>query len=438
MRIIRSLCLLRFKGRARRTSSGTILRVDRSSVTLSVYGLGYIGLPTSLEFANAGFNVIGIDVNQDAVDSLNRGEVHIFEEGLDGWYRDVRSKGLFRASTKAEPADVFFIAVPTPILADKTADMRYVVSATDAIASVMKKDALIVLVSTSPPRTCLDLIAPIIKEKTGLDHETDYDLVHCPERVIPGAILKEFKENDRIVGGTTPRATERAYELYNAVVDKRKLHKTDSVTAEMCKLMENTFRDVNIALANEIAKVCEHVGIDPRRAIQLASLHPRVKYLSPGIGVGGHCIPIDPWFIIEKAPEITPLMQAARRINDSRPHEVVERILDQAAIGSIGLLGLAFKPDVDDLRESPAVEIAELLAQHEDGELLVAEPYIEDLPKLLTEYPNIKLVSVEEAASADTVVALVAHSQFKNLQMKPTQKVLDFVGVLPKPSAVLA
>ena len=211
--------------------------VDRNSITLSVYGLGYIGLPTSLEFANAGYNVVGVDVNQSAVDSLNRGEVHIFEEGLDVWYRNVREKGLFRASTTPVPADVFFIAVPTPILADKTADMRFVESATESIAAVLKPGALVILVSTSPPRTCLDLIAPILKARTGLNHESDYDLVHCPERVIPGAILKEFKENDRIVGGTTPRATERAYDLYNTIVDASRLHQTESVTSEKCKLM---------------------------------------------------------------------------------------------------------------------------------------------------------------------------------------------------------
>jgi UDP-N-acetyl-D-mannosaminuronic acid dehydrogenase len=412
--------------------------VDRASLTLSVYGLGYIGLPTSLEFANAGFNVVGVDVNQEAVDSLNRGEVHIFEEGLEAWYRDVRAKGLFRATTEPTPADVFFIAVPTPILQDKTADMRFVKSATEAIATVIQKGAMVVLVSTSPPRTCLDLIAPILRERTGLNHETDYDLVHCPERVIPGAILEEFKENDRIVGGTTPRATERAFELYSCIVGTDKLHKTDSVTAEMCKLMENTYRDVNIALANEIAKVCGRMGIDARRAIQLANLHPRVNYLSPGIGVGGHCIPIDPWFIIEKAPNITPVMQAARRVNDARPHEVVETILDEAAVGPIALLGLAFKPNVDDLRESPAVEIAELLAQHEDEDILVCEPYIRELPPTLAAYPNVRLVSLEEAVQASTVVALVAHREFQTAPLLGGRVTLDFVGVLPKEPVAVA
>ena len=400
-----------------------------STTTLSVYGLGYIGLPTSLEFAHAGYRVVGVDVNQRAVDMLNAGEVHIFEEGLAEWYTEVRSAGLFSATTEPVPADVFFIAVPTPIKTDKTAEMAYVESATRSIAKVLQPGNHVILVSTSPPRTCLDLIAPILKEATGLNHETDYDLVHCPERVIPGAILKEFKENDRIVGGTTDRATQRAYELYATVVDKSKLHRTDSVTAEMCKLMENTFRDVNIALANEMAKVCERMGIDPRGAMRLANLHPRVNYLAPGIGVGGHCIPIDPWFIIEKAPDITPLMKAARSINDQRPHEVVEKILDEAAVGEIAILGLAFKPNVDDLRESPAVEIAELVAQHDDAEILICEPFIHELPVELAPYTNVRLVSLEEAVKAPTIVALVAHDAFKSIERQGPNKRLDFVGV---------
>lgn len=404
--------------------------MNRSATTISVYGLGYIGLPTSLEFANAGYTVIGVDVNAETVGRLNAGEVHIFEEGLSSWYKEVCLQGLLRATTKPEPADVFFIAVPTPIKPDKTADLSYVVSATEGIASVIRPGALVILVSTSPPGTCLDVVAPILERVAGLNHETDYDLVHCPERVLPGAILKEFKENQRIVGGTTPRATDRAFELYATVVGPEKLHKTDSVTAEMCKLMENTFRDVNIALANEIGKVCEHLGIDARRAIQLANLHPRVNYLSPGIGVGGHCIPVDPWFIVEKARDITPIMQTARKVNDMRPHEVVEQILDEAAVGPIALMGLAFKPDVDDLRESPAVQIAELLAQHEDEPILVVEPFVTALPQSLAAYDNVRLVDVEEALRADTVVALVAHSAFRALVVPEGRKVLDFVGAL--------
>lgn len=406
-----------------------LLPVDPSAVTVSVLGLGYIGLPTCLEFANAGFPVVGVDVNEDVVESLNRGEVHFYEEGLEHWHAEVRKRGLLRATTQPEPADVFFIAVPTPILPDKTADMRYVEAATEAIASVIKPRALVVLVSTCPPRTCVDLIAKVIKAKTGLDHETDYELAHCPERVLPGAILKEFRENARIVGGTTDRATDRALELYRRIVDPDKLYRTDATTAEMCKLMENTFRDVNIALANEVGKVCRLLGIDEHEAIHLANLHPRVNYLTPGIGVGGHCIPVDPWFIIEKARKETPLMQAARLVNDKRPQEVVEEILDEAAVGPIALFGLAFKSNVDDLRESPAVHIAELLAQHETDPVLVVEPFIYELPIQLREYPNVRLVSAEEGLEADTVVALVAHSTFRELALPEGKKVLDFVGV---------
>ncbi len=289
---------------------------------------------------------------------------------------------------------------------------------------------MIDIVSTCPPRTCLDVVAPILESRTSLRHETDFDLVHCPERVLPGAILREFKQNARIVGGTTPHATERACRLYATIVDPSLLHPTDSVTAETCKLMENTFRDVNIALSNELARVCDRLGVDARRAIELANLHPRVNYLSPGIGVGGHCIPVDPWFLIEKAPDITPIMQAARAGNDSRPHEVVETILDEAAIGPIAVLGLAFKPDVDDLRESPAVEIVELLAQHEDEPILVVEPYIGALPPRLAAYENVALVPLDEALAAKTVVALVAHRSFRGLRVPESVKVLDFVGAL--------
>jgi len=395
-----------------------------------VFGLGYIGLPTCLEFANAGYRVLGVDVDERVVETLEGGEIHLFETGLAEWYRDVRAKGLLTAWTRPQPADVFFIAVPTPIHPDKTADLDAVRSAAEAIAMVLKPGNLVVLVSTCPPRTCLDVVAPILESRAGLKHETDYDLVHCPERVLPGAILREFKQNARIVGGTTPRATERACKLYATIVDPSLLHATDSVTAETCKLMENTFRDVNIALSNELARVCDRLGVDARRAIELANLHPRVNYLSPGIGVGGHCIPVDPWFLIEKAPDITPIMQAARAGNDSRPHEVVETILDEAAIGPIAVLGLAFKPDVDDLRESPAVEIVELLAQHEDEPILVVEPYIGALPPRLAAYENVALVPVEEAMAAKTVVALVAHRSFRGLRVPESVKVLDFVGAL--------
>lgn len=402
-------------------------------MTIAIHGLGYIGLPTALEFANAGFDVVGIDVNAETVSRLNAGDVHIFEAGLKDWYDRVRSAGHFRATTKASPADVHFIAVPTPIRTDKTADMDAVRQVAETIGRVLKPGDLVVLVSTSPPRTCLDLIAPILQSASGLSPDEDFDLAHCPERVLPGAILREFKENHRIVGGTTERATQRTLELYGCVVDPKRLHGTDATTAELCKVMENTYRDVNIALANEILRVSERLGVDPREAIELANLHPRVNYLSPGIGVGGHCIPVDPWFLVEAAPDLTPLIQTARRTNDARPHEVVEQILDNAAVGPIALFGLAFKPDVDDLRESPAVEIAELLAQHEDEPILVVEPFISSLPPSLKSYENVRLVGPVEALQAPTVVALVAHSAFRSLDPYGGRKVLDFAGAFAKP-----
>lgn len=403
--------------------------------TVAVYGLGYIGLPTSLEFAKAGYTVVGIDVNAEVCEKLSKGQVHLHEEGLQELYQTVLDKGLFTARTEPITADIHLIAVPTPINVDKTADLKYVISASESIATVVKAGDAVVLISTSPPRTCLDVIAPIIEKKTGLSHFSDYDLAHCPERVLPGRILIELVENDRIVGGTTEKATQRIAEMYRAFV-KGKIHTTDSVTAEMVKLMENTFRDVNIALANEINSICEVVGINSREAIKLANHHPRVNIHQPGIGVGGHCIPIDPWFLIEAAPDVTPLLKTARKINDSRPHQVTDRVLEflnSKEDAKLAIFGLAFKPNVDDMRESPAIEVAELVAKSlPNMEILVVEPFTSSIPRALSGYSNLKLVSQEEALSeANVAVCLVPHDQFKALRGNFPAGVdtLDFNGI---------
>lgn len=403
--------------------------------TVAVYGLGYIGLPTSLEFAKAGYTVVGIDVNAEVCEKLSKGQVHLHEEGLQELYQTVLDKGLFTARTEPITADIHLIAVPTPINDDKTADLKYVISASESIATVVKAGDAVVLISTSPPRTCLDVIAPIIEKKTGLSHFSDYDLAHCPERVLPGRILIELVENDRIVGGTTEQATQRIAEMYRAFV-KGKIHTTDSVTAEMVKLMENTFRDVNIALANEINSICEVVGINSREAIKLANHHPRVNIHQPGIGVGGHCIPIDPWFLIEAAPDVTPLLKTARKINDSRPHQVTDRVLEflnSKEDAKLAIFGLAFKPNVDDMRESPAIEVAELVAKSlPNAEILVVEPFTSSIPRALNGFSNLKLVSQEEALSeANVAVCLVPHDQFKALRgnFPAGMDTLDFNGI---------
>lgn len=405
--------------------------------TLCVLGLGYIGLPTCLAFAHAGHQVVGVDVNAETVRKLNAGELHLHEEGLENYYQEIRDQGNFTASLEPSAADVYLICVPTPIQQDKRADLSYVESASKMIAKVLRPGDLVILESTVPPRTCLDVIAPIIETECGLRQGLDYDLAHCPERVIPGRILLELRENARVIGGTTPSAAQRAAKVYRSFVEGD-LMLTDATTAEMVKLMENTFRDVNIALANEFYGICESLGIDGLEAISYANRHPRVNIHKPGIGVGGHCIPIDPWFIVEAAPELSPLILQARKINDQRPHDVAERILCAAKeinAERIALLGLAFKPDIDDLRESPAVEVAALVANQFGGEVLAVEPFVHLLPKELSDIANISLTGLDEALlTADLTVALVDHSQFRNLnpQLFRSKRVLDPAHLWPK------
>jgi UDP-N-acetyl-D-mannosaminuronic acid dehydrogenase len=398
-----------------------------------VFGLGYIGLPTSLMFAHEGYPVIGVDTNAETVEKLNNGETHIQEAGLQDYYRQVRAGKDFVATSEPCPADIFLISVPTPVTEDKTADLSYVRSVADTIGRLIRPGNMVILESTVPPRTCLDVIAPIIQQLSGLSYETDYDLVHCPERVIPGKILQELKENGRIIGGATRGAAERAAELYSSFVEGE-IVLTDTVTAELVKLMENTYRDVNIALANEFHAVCTALGSDSCEAIDLANRHPRVNIHTPGIGVGGHCIAVDPWFIIESAPEQTQLLQTARKVNDQRPHQVASEVIEELGklnAKSVAFFGLAYKPDVDDLREAPAVEIVRQVAQHDNLEVLVVEPYVDRLPADLS-LPNVKLSSTPVAfADADVVVGLVAHREFKSLKLDGLRRkrVLDFVGM---------
>lgn len=346
---------------------------------LCVLGLGYIGLPTAAMFATHGFEVIGVDINDRIVDVLNYGDVHIQEPGLKTVVQAAVKSGNLRVTQRLEPADVFLITVPTPLVhakdgceeqAGPVADLSFVRSAAESIVPCLRAGNLVVLESTVPPRTTEDVLVPILARSghtiAGIDGNDGVDRVlvaHCPERVLPGRILEELVRNDRVIGGMDAASSDAARRLYASFVEGQILS-TDATTAEMVKLMENTYRDVNIALANEFALVAEKIGIDVWKAIELANRHPRVRILKPGPGVGGHCIAVDPWFIAEAAPEVTHLVQTARRVNDGMPTHVVE-LVKQAAQGIenpvVACLGLAYKAGVDDVRESPAVTVVSLL-----------------------------------------------------------------------------
>jgi UDP-N-acetyl-D-mannosaminuronic acid dehydrogenase len=409
---------------------------------ICVLGLGYIGLPTASTFAANGVQVVGVDIDLRIVETLRRGEIHIHEPGLRTLVEAAVGSGNLRVESSPEGADAFIIAVPTPFYMDKTgdhngesyklADMRAVTSAAEAIVPHLRKGNLVVLESTSPPRTTVDLIAPIL-ERSGLKTGADIHLAYSPERVLPGQILRELIDNARVIGGITPESAQAGYDLYSIFV-RGEIVKTDATTAEMVKLMENTYRDVNIAIANEFARLADHFGVDVWEAISLANRHPRVKILSPGPGVGGHCISVDPWFFVETAPDLTPLIYASRQVNDSQPHFVLDLI--QRAMGSlkgkkIAALGLAYKPDVDDLRESPAVEVAYLL-QDAGATVKAFEPY-----KPAAGLPGIHAVpTLEDAlADAEAVVLLVSHSNFRELtpdkikSMSPARILVDTVNV---------
>ncbi len=396
---------------------------------LCVIGLGYIGLPTASTFAMHDVNVIGVDINSNIIETLNRGDIHIHEPGLREAFNKAVQTGKFKAALKPEEADAYIIAVPTPFKENefgeykdmkyKLADMKAVTAAAESIAPHLKKGNLIILESTSPPRTTLDLVAPIL-EKSGLKAGSDFFLCYSPERVLPGQILQELIENARVVGGITPESAQAGHDLYATFV-KGQIIQTDATTAEMVKLMENTYRDVNIAIANEFSRLAEKFGVDVWEAISLANLHPRVKILSPGPGVGGHCISVDPWFFVEAAPEITPLIYHSRTVNDGQPHFVVQKI--KQALGElkgkkIAALGLAYKPDVDDLRESPANEVVHLL-QDQGAQVKAWEPF----------KPDAKMQGIHVASSfedsikdADLIVLLVKHKEFANLNPQEIAK----------------
>ncbi|MEW9109053.1 MAG: nucleotide sugar dehydrogenase [Cytobacillus gottheilii] len=375
---------------------------------ICVVGLGYIGLPTAAMFAKTGFEVVGVDVNENAVNLLNQGKIHIEEVGLGDLVKKVVHEDKLRATTSPEQADVFIIAVPTPNYPDHTANLEYVKSATESILPYLRKDNLVIVESTIPPRTIDDFVVPIIQAE-GWNVGEEIFVTHCPERVLPGRILIELVENTRIVGGINNISAQKAANVYKSFVTGE-IILTSAVTAEMSKLMENTYRDVNIALANELAKISDKLGINALEVIQLANRHPRVNLHQPGPGVGGHCLAVDPYFIIEKAPEESPLIINARRINNSMPEFVIEhvnKIVDSNA--KIAVFGLTYKGNIDDVRESPAMDVVSLL-QEKNYNLSIYDPHVKQ------DQVGFKLSTFEEAIDqADCILVLTDHNEFKRL-----------------------
>jgi len=401
--------------------------------TVSVIGLGYIGLPTAAMLASRKLRVLGVDVNQHAVDTINQGKIHIIEPDLDSLVHAAVTNGYLSAQLKPTAADAFMIAVPTPFHDDLSPDLTYVEAAAKSIAPVLVKGNLVVLESTSPVGTTEAMCKWIKEVRPDLTLPTDsaspdIHVAYCPERVLPGKVVQELISNDRIIGGLTPSCSEKAKELYRTFV-QGELLETDARTAEMSKLTENSFRDVNIAFANELSLICDKLNINVWELIRMANRHPRVNILTPGAGVGGHCIAVDPWFIVHSAPEQARIIRTAREVNDHKPEWVLSKILSAVANHNlnkptVACFGLAFKPDIDDLRESPALHIVNKLADAYDGKVLAVEPNVESTNKLNN---KAQLVSVEDGIKADIIVILVKHKAFAGLNFDG-KTVINVVG----------
>lgn len=415
--------------------------------TISMIGLGYIGLPTATLFASRKKNVIGVDINQHAVDTINQGKIHIIEPELDILVHAAVTEGYLRATTQPEPAEAFLIAVPTPFTDGHKPDLSYIEAAARAIAPVLAKGNLIILESTSPVGATEKLAHWLAQARPDLSfpqqagETADIQIAYCPERVLPGRVVHELVANDRVIGGMTKTATDMATRLYRTFVEGN-LVPTNSRTAEMCKLTENSFRDVNIAFANELSMICDRLDINVWDLISLANRHPRVNILQPGAGVGGHCIAVDPWFIVDTTPQEARIIRMAREVNDHKPEWVLDKI--KAAMADaiaakpgstmadikVACLGLAFKPDIDDLRESPALEITQLLSKL-GCQVLAVEPNIESLPAKLVAR-NLLLSTLDAAlADADVVCILVKHRSFIESAFEIQKKagVIDAVGL---------
>lgn len=379
--------------------------------TICVIGLGYIGLPTASLLGTKGFRVCGVDVSKEVVETINQGRIHIVEPDLDILVKSAVQSGNLTAALEPIEADIFIIAVPTPFKDGFQPDLSYVEAATRSIAPYVRPGNLIILESTSPPGTTEEVVAELLRQ-AGVDVDSSVFVAHCPERVLPGKILRELIENDRIVGGINEAATIKAVEFYKTFVNGEVLA-TDARTAEMTKLAENTYRDVNIAYANELSMICDADGINVFEMIRLANRHPRVNILTPGPGVGGHCIAVDPWFIVARAPEKAKLIRAAREVNNAKPKWVLERVAKKAEKFKrpvIGCLGITFKADVDDLRESPALEIVHELIHMNLGEVLVNEPNVKRCN-------GFDLLGYDEVLErSDILLLLVDHKQYKKLR----------------------
>ncbi|WP_199611284.1 UDP-N-acetyl-D-mannosamine dehydrogenase [Flocculibacter collagenilyticus] len=415
--------------------------------TISIFGLGYIGLPTAAVFASRKIKVIGVDVNQHAVDTINQGKIHIVEPDLDIAVQSAVTAGYLTATTQAQAAQAFIVAVPTPFKDDHKPDLSYIRAACEAIAPVLEKGNLVILESTSPVGATEQMASWLAEFRVDLTFpqtdgdNADINIAHCPERVLPGHVMHELVANDRIIGGMSETCAKRSVELYKTFV-KGDCIVTNARTAEMAKLTENSFRDVNIAFANELSIICDKLDINVWELIQLANRHPRVNILQPGCGVGGHCIAVDPWFIVDSAPEHAKLIHTARLVNDSKPDWVVEKVKlklaefltenpeKSAKDVTIACYGIAFKPNIDDLRESPALEITKEIADWFAGEVLVVEPNINELPKSLIS--TVTLSEIDSARKgADISVLLVKHEEFISIKdVLSTNNTIDTIGML--------
>lgn len=406
---------------------------------VAVVGLGYIGLPTATVLARAGCEVVGVDLDERKVNAVNNAELPFVEPDLGDVLREVVSAGRLRAATSPPVADVYIVAVPTPFNDDKTADLSYIVSAAQAIAPHVRADSLVILESTSPPGATQRMADEILalRPELSLDGSNGRSVVHvahCPERVLPGRIMVELVENDRIIGGLTDEAARRAKELY-LLFCRGEVLLTDAVTAEMAKLTENSFRDLNIAFANELSVICDRLGIDVWRLIELANHHPRVNILQPGPGVGGHCIAVDPWFIVSAAPAESTLIRTARHVNDAKSDYVISTVIDAVSSTQrpvVAALGLAFKANIDDLRESPSVEIVKGLAgKLPDARVIAVEPHVRELPPDLAALPNVELGDTDDLEAADVVLVLVDHDEFRAVDRTRLEgkRVIDTKGL---------
>ncbi len=415
--------------------------------TVSMIGLGYIGLPTAAVFASKGINVIGVDVNERTVNTVNRGEIHIVEPDLEVMVRDTVASGTLRATTVPEPADAFIIAVPTPFAQGYKPDLSYIESAAKMISAVLKPGDLVILESTSPVGATEQLtqwladLRPDLALPDTNGTRSDIHIAYCPERVLPGHVISELVSNDRLIGGMSEACSQLAVQLYKTFVEGECVI-TNARTAEMAKLTENSFRDVNIAFANELSVICDQLDINVWQLIELANRHPRVNILQPGPGVGGHCIAVDPWFIVSKTPELARLIETARNVNDDKPFWILSKV-EQAisdivhhtakTVGEIKIacFGVAFKANIDDLRESPALEISQMLASKYPSQVHIVEPNIDALPEQLVAH-GAALDTLEQAIErCDVLVMLVDHQQFKTLQptLRDDQSLIDSKGI---------